>query len=250
MDNEAFGGGIGDDGAKRGTRLQRVSWIDRIGREYVGIMPHLPGGGQLHDEMLAIGKARVKVLVSLLTADEVAELELQDEERFCDDCGIRFISFPIPDQGVSPSIPDAERIVDLILEQLRAGKRVAIHCRMGIGWSAAVVACLLASNDRSVDDAFKRISIAMGVAVPDAIEQRGWVAGFVEQWNRGRVESLTCPNCLSEKIRTVKNENLRWWQAARWFSTHVYCENCLMHFYRVRGIELLIRRGIPTYRQH
>jgi hypothetical protein len=59
-------------------------------------------------EIQALAKAGVNVLVSLLTADEVAELELQDEERLCGDCGIRFISFPIPDRGVPFSTAEAD----------------------------------------------------------------------------------------------------------------------------------------------
>ena len=84
-----------------------VYWIDRVGAGLVGIMPRPRGGDWLDDEIRSLAKVGVNVLVSLLTADEVAELELQDEERLCGDCGIRFISFPIPDRGVPFSIPEA-----------------------------------------------------------------------------------------------------------------------------------------------
>ncbi len=141
-------------------------------------MPRPRGGDWLGDELQALAKAGVNVLVSLLTADEVAELELQDEERLCGDCGLRFISFPIPDRGVPFSIPETGRIVDLILEELWAGAAVAVHCRMGIGRSALIAACLLKSQGIGVDAAFAMISRARGFSVPDTEEQREWVEGF------------------------------------------------------------------------
>lgn len=70
-------------------------------------MPRPRSGDRPGDKLQALAKAGVNVLVSLLTADQIAELELQDEERLCGDCGIRFISFLIPDRGVPLSMPEA-----------------------------------------------------------------------------------------------------------------------------------------------
>ena len=144
-------------------------------------MPRPRGGDWLDGEIRSLSKSGVNVLVSLLTADETAELELQDEERLCGECGLRFISFPIPDRGVPFSMPEAAQMVDLSLEELWAGKAVAVHCRMGIGRSALVAACLLKSQCIGVDEAFAMISRAMGFSVPDTEEQREWVEGFAGQ---------------------------------------------------------------------
>ena len=156
-----------------------VFWIDRVAKGLLGIMPRPRAGDWLDGEIQSLAKADVNVVVSLLTADEVAELELQDEERLCGDCGLRFISFPIPDRSVPLSMPEAARNIDLILEELRAGKAVAIHCRMGIGQSALIAACLLKSQGIGVDEAFAMISRATGFSVPDTEEQREWVKRFV-----------------------------------------------------------------------
>jgi len=141
-------------------------------------MPRPRGGDWLEDELKALAKQDVDVLVSLLTADEVADLELQDEERLCGDCGLRFISFPIPDMGVPYSMPDTSQVVDLILEELCAGKAVAVHCRMGIGRSSLIAACLLTSQGIGMDEAFTMISRTRGFSVPDTEAQREWVEGF------------------------------------------------------------------------
>jgi len=143
-------------------------------------MPRPRGGDWLDGEIQSLAKSGVNVVVSLLTADEIAELELQDEERLCGDCGLRFISFPIPDRSVPFSVSEAGRTVGLILEELWAGKAVAVHCRMGIGRSTLVAACLLTSQGIGVDEAFSMISRARGFSVPDTEEQREWVTRFTE----------------------------------------------------------------------
>jgi protein-tyrosine phosphatase len=159
--------------------MNQLFWIDGAGAGRIGIMPRPRGGDWLDGEMLALAKAGVKVLVSLLTADEVAELELQDEERLCSNCSIRFIPFPIADRGVPFLLPEARCILDLILGELRAGQTVVVHCRMGIGRSALVAACLLKSQGIGVDEAFAMISRARGFSVPDTDEQREWVKRFL-----------------------------------------------------------------------
>jgi protein-tyrosine phosphatase len=155
-----------------------VFWIDRVGEGLVGIMPRPRGGQWLDRDVRSLAKAGVNVIVSLLTADEVAELELQDEERLCGDCNITFISFPITDRDVPLSILEAKRAVHLLLEKLRAGKNVAVHCRMGIGRSALVAACVLKCQDIAADEAFAMIGKARGFSVPDTDEQKAWVREF------------------------------------------------------------------------
>lgn len=152
-----------------------VFWIDRVGAGLLGIMPRPRGGDWLEGEIQSLAEAGVHVLVSLLTADEAAELELQDEELLCGARGLRFVSFPIPDRGVPCSIAEAQCTVELILAELQAGKTVAIHCRMGIGRSALIAACVLKSQGIGVDDAFAMISRARGFSVPDTEEQKEWV---------------------------------------------------------------------------
>jgi protein-tyrosine phosphatase len=63
---------------------------------------------------------------------------------------------------------------------LWAAKAVAVHCRMGIGRSALIAACLLKSQCIGVDKAFAMIARARGFSVPDTEEQREWVKAFAE----------------------------------------------------------------------
>jgi protein-tyrosine phosphatase len=95
--------------------------------------------------------------------------------------GIEFVAFPIADRGVPLSAREVARVVREIEQKLVEGKGVAVHCRQGVGRSAMLAACLLASSGMDVRAAFQRIAAARGCPVPDTEEQRAWVEGFARQ---------------------------------------------------------------------
>ena len=84
-------------------------------------------------------------------------------------------SFPIQDRNVPASATDALEFAHSILDLLRSGKSVVIHCRGGIGRSAVIAACVLMHSGIPVDEAFEMIEKARGCLVPDTQEQREWV---------------------------------------------------------------------------
>lgn len=153
-------------------------WIDGpwLGRLAISSRPR--GGDWLEDEIRSWQRAGLEVIVSLLTSEESAELDLTQEAKLCQNQGLQFISFPVVDR----SVPSSRRnVVDLIRkldETLAAGKHVLIHCRQGIGRAALMAAGLLVSSDIDAEVALQRISSARGVAVPETPEQRKWVKAF------------------------------------------------------------------------
>ncbi len=66
----------------------------------VSIMARPRGGDWLSDEIKALHACGVDILISLLTAPEVSELDLGEEAAFCASQGIVYLSFSILDQGV------------------------------------------------------------------------------------------------------------------------------------------------------
>lgn len=60
------------------------------------------GGDWLLDEIKAIRLADVGILVSLLTPDEVMELDLREEAESCRRQEVIYLSFPIPDRKTPP----------------------------------------------------------------------------------------------------------------------------------------------------
>src|ERR1035441_799889 len=94
----------------------------------------------------AAGGGPADVIVSLLEADEAAQLDLVDEAKAAGANGIRFISFPIPDRGLPASAPAAVSLIAAISDALESGQNVAVHCRQGLGRSGLIAAGVLASE--------------------------------------------------------------------------------------------------------
>ncbi|MFQ5873722.1 MAG: protein-tyrosine phosphatase family protein [Dehalococcoidia bacterium] len=147
----------------------------------LAIVPRPRGGDWLEDEVRSWQRAGLNVIVSLLTGDEVANLNLAREAALCQAYGLQFFSFPIVDRGVPSSRRATWDLVRQLNEALTEGRRVAIHCRQGIGRSALIAACLLVFTGEDPETAFERVSAARGCSVPETSEQREWVIEFARE---------------------------------------------------------------------
>ena len=158
-----------------------VYWIDGSWPGKLAIVPRPRGGDWLEDEVQAWRRAGLDAVVSLLTQEESAELDLAHEAELSQAQNIQFIEFPIPDR----SIPFSRRATLELLEELHQllvkGKNVGIHCRQGIGRSAVIAACLLVFLGLDPETAFQRISVARGCTIPETTEQRDWVIAFARE---------------------------------------------------------------------
>jgi protein-tyrosine phosphatase len=153
-------------------------WIDGSWRGRLAIVPRPRGGDWLEDEISTWQSLGIGVIVSTLTREEAEELELTQEKEICEKAEIDFVAFPIADRGLPPSM---NAILDLALrleQRLAEGKKVAIHCRQGVGRSALLAACVLAVSAVDATSAWERIAAARGCSVPDTNEQREWVVRF------------------------------------------------------------------------
>src|SRR5688500_18362670 len=108
-------------------------WVPTASPGRLAMAPRPRGGDWLEDEMAAWRRDGIDVVVSLLTPDEVAEFELQGEAEAARDAGIRFRSFPVPDRDVPASQSRFRELVTELAGELGVGRRVAVHCRQGIG---------------------------------------------------------------------------------------------------------------------
>jgi protein-tyrosine phosphatase len=153
-------------------------WIEAAPGRHLAVMPRPRAGDWLEDEVASWRQAGLDVIVSLLEPAEVAELGLAGEEAACRAAGLEFLSFAIADRGVPAS---RERFAELIarLEGLVGqGRRIGIHCRIGVGRSALVAACLLARLGLGPAEAFALVGRARGLSVPDTAEQVRWVEAW------------------------------------------------------------------------
>ncbi len=150
----------------------------------INIMARPRGGDWLLDKVKALREAGIEVLVSLLTLDEVMELDLGEEAGCCYRQEIIYLSFPIQDR----SVPPFSALTFFFLEQLKVylseGKQIALHCRQGLGRAALIAASVLVLTGFSPDQAFEQLSLARGYPVPETEEQRAWLTAFHLKQNR------------------------------------------------------------------
>ena len=157
-------------------------WIDGPWKGRLAILPRPRGGDWLADEVREWQMAGITTMVTSLTNDEVADLDLAEEARLCRASGIDLVSFPIIDR----SVPASRSAVMDLLQQLEIvlarGENVAIHCRQGIGRSALIAISLLIVSGVASDIAIARVSTARGCAVPETAEQSQWVVEFAQNF--------------------------------------------------------------------
>jgi protein-tyrosine phosphatase len=161
-----------------------VFWIGDVLKGRLGIASRPRGGDWLDDEVRAWSDSGVNSVVSLLTPSEEAELELNGEKNACRRHGIRFRSLAIPDRGVPQSNISFKRLASAVLNDLKSGKTVVVHCRQGIGRASMVVASAMALAGENPNEAFGRIQRARGRPVPDTDRQRDWVRHFADAARR------------------------------------------------------------------
>ncbi len=171
-------------------------WIEGPWPGRLAVSSRPRGGDWLKDEVRSWQQAGLDVIVSLLTEDEITDLELAQEEELCQIHGLQFFAFPIVDRGVPSSRQAALDFARKLEAALAEGKNLVIHCRQGIGRSALIAASLLVLSGVEPETAFRRVSASRGVSVPETPEQRKWVIEFAR--------NLTTSNESKIKIKTLE----------------------------------------------
>jgi protein-tyrosine phosphatase len=134
------------------------------------------GGDWVAADLDHLRTSGVDVLVSCLTTDEERELDLGDEQSLTEAAGLQFVRTTIDDMSV-PAAGSVEEAIEELGAAIRDGRRVAVHCRMGLGRSPMIAAAVLIADGTHPDDAISRVATARGVPVPETQEQRAWLLG-------------------------------------------------------------------------
>jgi protein-tyrosine phosphatase len=159
----------------------KLYWIKGPWPGKLAISARPRGGDWLQDEVSGWRAAGVDAVLSLLTAQENRDLQLDAESSLAQNRGIRFLSLPIEDRSVPSSWEDVSQTIEKLGETLRQGRNVAVHCRQGIGRSSMIAAALLIKEGSARDEALKLISEVRGLPVPETPEQLEWVRKFSER---------------------------------------------------------------------
>jgi len=151
-----------------------------MSRARVSAMSTARGNGAMFfdDEMTDIRRQGVDVLVSCLLPSEERDLDLVAESGAAERAGITFVRTPMEDRGTPPDPAAFGEVVNRLSDDRRAGHRVAIHCRQGLGRSPLVAAALLVRSGQAPDEAWALIAERRRQSVPDTDEQRDWIRSF------------------------------------------------------------------------
>jgi predicted protein tyrosine phosphatase len=141
----------------------------------LAIVPRPRGGKSLDDDMAALRKAGIDIVVSMLEESEATELGLENEDAAARKAGLQFVNFAITDRSVPSNIFRFETFLFDLQQQIERDKRVGIHCRACIGRSSVAAASLLIRSGIPAGRAWQQVENARGCPVPDTGEQRAWV---------------------------------------------------------------------------
>ena len=155
--------------------------VDGPWKGQLAIVARPRGGDWLPDEVHSWRQAGLNTIVSLLTEDEVKDLNLEQEGDYCRKDDVQFIEFAIRDRSVPASRAATSHLIEQLDRALTSGRNIGVHCRQGIGRSALVAACLLVMSGLEATTAFQRISTARGLVVPETSEQRDWVVQYARE---------------------------------------------------------------------
>lgn len=161
--------------------IAEVYWTQEKFPGRIALVPRPRGGDWLEDEASAWKKAGLDAIVSMLEQEEIESFGLEREKEFCRLNGIDFFSIPVPDRSV-PSLDESffkqlEKLKRLLLE----GKNIGIHCRQSIGRAPLLAAFLIILFGIEPNEAFRQLSIARGLEVPETIEQKNLAEKFYEE---------------------------------------------------------------------
>ena len=121
------------------------------------------------------------------------DLDLSGESTSARDSGLVFRALPIPDRGVPSSRKAVTELVDQMVDALRSGKTVAVHCRQGLGRSTMMAAAALIAGGRDAEAAINAIRESRGPDVPETAAQWQWISDFSALWSRRRVAQQQHP---------------------------------------------------------
>ena len=155
-----------------------VFWINPGANGRLGIVQRPRGNEWLHDDLTALRRDGVDILVSMLTRTEAIELGLAREQALCETLGIEFRSLPILDHSVPTAHREMHELAEALATERRHGKNIGAHCCAGIGRSSLLLAAVLCTEGISPERAFCLISKGRGLQVPDTPEQVEWLAAF------------------------------------------------------------------------
>lgn len=121
--------------------VPHLSRIDLPNAGSIGMMPCPGRSGDLTTEISAMKAIGVDLLLSLMQENEYPDLAAFDAAMSLN--RIKWVRVPLVPGGVPIDVPEWTSIRAMLLERIRHGDFVAIHCWGGLGRTGVVAADLL-----------------------------------------------------------------------------------------------------------
>ncbi len=137
-------------------------------------MPPLQGGQLLEQSIEEIKLTGYEVLISMLTREEQAELELLAEGEVCQNKRILYLNFPIRNE-VADSDREVMEFIDSLALLQEKKRKIVFHCRGGVGRSSMMLSLLAVRLGVEPEVSFELITKSRGKKAPETAFQRQWV---------------------------------------------------------------------------
>ncbi len=144
--------------------------VKQIGSGYLYVMP-CPRAEMLAEDLQYFQQMNIRKIVSLLENGEAAARGLTFEEHLCQQLGMEFTQYPIPDQHTPKKIRTFHTLVEQLYAELLSGKNISIHCFAGIGRTGVLAGSLLIRDGMPALDAIDLLSRIRGRDMPQTQEQ-------------------------------------------------------------------------------
>lgn len=136
----------------------------------------------LHNHIKYLKMQGVTKVLSLLEPNEAESLQLGDEAYYCDIEGLEFENFPIQDHNIT-DIERLKPVATRLLNEIKEGKHLVVHCFAGIGRTGIVTSAILIENGMSAADAMSLITEKRQFKVPETEEQVQFVKDYAASTN-------------------------------------------------------------------
>ena len=158
-----------------------VYWTQESFPGRIALVPRPRGGDWLEDEASEWANEGLNVIVSMLEREEVESFGLEREKEFCQLNGIEFFSIPVADRSVPILSEDFLKLLEKLKMMLLQGDNIGIHCRQSIGRAPLLAALLMILLDIEPKEAFRQLSLARGLEVPETLEQKNLAENFYKE---------------------------------------------------------------------
>jgi ADP-ribosyl-[dinitrogen reductase] hydrolase len=187
--------------------IPETYWV-APGRLLVGEYPGSASRAAAMDRLRRFLRAGVTCFVDLTELAELPSYEPLLPMATADGRRIEYLREPIPDHGVPASREAMRQVLATIDAALEAGHVVYVHCRAGLGRSALVAGCWLASRgERKVEplDELQRrwtkcAKSAAWPSVPETDEQAAYVRAWRSQQAGVRRSRRATPD-IDDRVR-------------------------------------------------